>query len=224
MHRRTLVRTAVGTVGLLALGVALTATVPTDALDGVVAAAGNDYLVVAGVAAVGLVAALGRFYAGRASNIEQATMPDPERPVTVRPLGDEFDDALSNPRLHVPFVGRAVRRRLYADLRDVALRTLRRVDHCSRAEALAHLERGDWTTDDAAAAFLREDDPPTPSLTVELASLLRGEPWFRERACRTAEALLTFAETNANGDGNGRRAERVGAADDVASVRSRGDR
>jgi hypothetical protein len=215
MHRRTLTRIAVGTIGLLALGVALTSVVPSDALDGIVAAAGNDYLVVAGVAAVGLVAALGRFYAGRASNIEQATMPDPERPVTVRPLGDEFDEALSNPRLHVPLVGRSLRRRLYTDLRDVAIRTLCRVDHCSRTEALTHLERGDWTTDDAAAAFLRDDDPPTPAVTTELASLLRGDPWFRERASRTAEALLAFAETSVNG--NGRRTEDVDRTERVSA-------
>ncbi|SEP30629.1 hypothetical protein SAMN04487948_14015 [Halogranum amylolyticum] len=221
MQRRTLTRITVGTIGLLALGVALTSTVPTGALDGVVAAAGNDYLVVAGVAAVGLVAAFGRFYAGRASNIEQATMPDPERPVTVRPLGDEFDETLSNPRLHVPLVGRTVRRQLHTDLRDVAVRTLCRVGHCSRAEALAHLERGDWTTDDDAAAFLREDDPPTPSLTTELASLLRGDPWFRQQACCTAEALLTFAETSA--DENGRRSEHAELTERV-SAPSGGDR
>ncbi|EJN57166.1 DUF7269 family protein [Halogranum rubrum] len=188
----------VGAAGLVALVVALTTVLPADALDDAIAAVGNDYLVVAVVAGVGLLAAIGRFYAGRTSTIQQATMPDPERPVTVRPLGDEFDESLATTRIHVPVVGRAARRQLHADLRDVAIRTLCRVDHCSRAEALAHLERGDWTTDDDAATFLRTDRPPQPPLTAELAALLRGDPWFRMQASRTMEALLVVS--NAGGE------------------------
>jgi hypothetical protein len=201
MRSTTLRRLALGTVGLVALGVALTAVLPADVLDGVVAAAGNDYLVVAGVAALGLLAAFSRFYSGRTSNIQQASMPDPERPVRVRPLGDEFDETLSTLRLHVPVLGRTLRRECHANLREVAIRTLCRMDHCPRPEAVAHLERGDWTTNEAAAAFLREDEPPTPSVSTELESLLRGEPWFRVQACQTAEALLAFAETGVNGNG-----------------------
>jgi hypothetical protein len=188
--RQRLPQLVVGTVGLVALVVALTAALPASTLDDVVTAAGNDYLVVAGVAGLGLLAALGRFYAGRSSTIQQTTMPDPEHPVTVRPLGDEFDELLSTARLHVPVVGRATRRRLHGDLRDVAVRTLCRVDHCCRAEALAHLERGDWTTDEDAAAFLRADRPPQPPLTRELTAFLRGDPWFRTQVCGAAEALL----------------------------------
>lgn len=196
-------RLVVGALGLVGLGVALTATLPADALDGLVTLVGNDYLVVAGVAAIGLVAAFGRFYGGRTSNIQQASMPEPERPVTVRPAGDEFDEALSTLRLHVPVLGRALRRECHANLREVAVRTLCRMDHCPRAEALDHLERGDWTTDEDAAAFLRRDEPPTPSVTTELGSLLRGEPWFRAQACCTAEALLALGEPEHDGKRSG---------------------
>lgn len=201
MRSKHLTRLGLGIVGLLALGVALTSILPTDALDGLVSAAGNDYFVVAGVAVIGLLAAFGRFHAGRTSQIRQTTMPDPEHPVSVRPLGDEFDEMLSNVRVHVPVLGAARRQRCHAALRDVAVRTLCRVDHCPRPEALAHLERGDWTTDDVAATFLRGDGPPTPSVLTELGALLRGQPWFRVQTTRTAEALLAFADTGVNGNG-----------------------
>lgn len=184
-------------VGVGALLAALAVSVPD--VSGVVAAVGSDYFLVAGVAVVGLLLAAGRFHSGRTSAIEQATMPEPERPVSVRPLGARFDRALSDRRLGLPVVGDSPRERLHAELRATALRTVCRVGHCDLGSAADHLARGDWTDDADAAAFLAAEEPPESSLATAVADLFRsvdlvgGDPWFRAQATNAAEAIVAAA-------------------------------
>lgn len=136
-------------------------------------------------------------------------MPEPERPVSVRPLGSRFDQTLEDRRLGLPVVGDAARERLHADLRATALRTVCRVGHCGRETAADHLARGDWTDDADAAAFLAADDPPEPSLATAVADVFRsveligGDPWFRVQATKAAEAVVAAAETAEKTRGNG---------------------
>lgn len=200
--------------GVGALVVALAISVPDGPLTQLVTAVGSDYLLVAAIAAIGLVVAAGRFHRGRTSTIEQATMPEPERPVSVQPLGADFDRALADKRLFLPVVGDERRKRLHAELRETAARTVCRVGHCGPETAIEHLARCDWTDDAEAAAFLRGETPPDPPLSVEVTGILRGEPWFRTQAANAADAIVAVAAEAKTAGGSGWSKQPIARGDD----------
>lgn len=188
MNRR---RTLLGLTGATALLVAvggLASVLPVRSAVGVL---GNDYLLVAAIAAAGLVAALPALVSGRASNVQQATVPTPETPATVPPAGATFDEAVGSWRFRLPLYGREQRRAVRDRLRSAAVGTVMRERNCSRDAARRRIATGEWTDDPGVAAYLGGgedvDDPPRAGVGGRVGALLSGETWHERQARRTAE-------------------------------------
>jgi hypothetical protein len=182
-------RALLAAVGVAALVAALTldagSVLPVDAALSLL---GNDYYLVAAVGGVALALALAAFVSGRASNIDQTDLPAPERPTTAPAAGSEFDSQRRRWRLAVPVYGADGRRRLRARLRTAAVETVQRADACDRSTAEDRVDRGEWTDDAVAAAYLATDRRVPAS--VRLRSLLTGAPPAGYPARRTAEAVV----------------------------------
>lgn len=187
MNRAT--RVLLAAAGVAALLGALTLDTPELLpVDAAVSALGNDYFLVAGVGAVALALGLAVYASGRTSNIDQTEMPAPERPTSAPTPGSGFDAGRRRWALAVPVYGASRRRRLRGRLRTAAVETVRHADNCDRATAEARVDRGEWTDDDVAAAFLAEGR--RVPLGARLRSVLRGRPPVGYAARRTAEAVV----------------------------------
>lgn len=179
--------------GLAALVVAsptLAERIPTGAA---VARLGNDYLLVAVVAALALVAVLGVLLARTLTGVREATPPTVEGTAPDAP-GRDVDVALDA----LPPVRVTERhRRVHERVRAAAVETVAEVHRCSRSAARERVESGEWTDDPDAAAFLVGEalDPPGVGRRVVLA--LRREHWFRRRTDATVTALETLEEGSA---------------------------
>lgn len=95
---------------------------------------------------------------------------------------------------------------LSADLRETAVRLYAAETGRSRDEAAAAVDRGDWTDDERAAAFVGRDAGPLP-LRTRLWDYVRSEDADHRRARRALEALdaLSTAGTPATStEGDGR--------------------
>ncbi|WP_276282833.1 DUF7269 family protein [Halorussus caseinilyticus] len=194
-------RVASGASGVLALGVALTlGGGPADgAVEAMLTALGNDYLVVATFAGVGLLVAGSALMSGRSDTLRQTETPTPERPVTAPAAGDGVDEALESRTALAPVVGDERRERLRERLRTAAVETWVRRGECSREEARERLDDGSWTDDDEAASFLAGRGP---GVEPRIAALLRAEPWSR-RGARRAVAAIAERESEDAGDETG---------------------
>jgi hypothetical protein len=157
-----------------------------------VAALGADYLLVAAIASVGLLVAVALLITGRATRLDQASVPDPERPITAPPPGAGFDEAIADWRLALPWVARSRREAIRTRLREAAIESLRRRSGLGRAEAEARVAAGEWTDDPVAASYLA-DDRRGVGVGRRLGSLLRGETWTEHRARRAAAAIVRGA-------------------------------
>lgn len=138
-------------------------------------------------AAVGVLAGV----AGAAVAVDRlrpaaATSP-PARPA-VRIPGDGFDRRLADLSVRDDEAVAAVR----ADLRAAAVAVLVRHRGHPPAEARALVERGEWTDDPAAAAFLADGDDPTTRLDL-LRTLATGEPQAARSARRAIDAVERVA-------------------------------
>lgn len=187
--RRALLATVGGLV--LAAGVVLTGDGSTGLLEPVVRALGNDYLLVATLGGVAAVVAAAAVVSGRSATLEQAEVPDPELPVSVPAAGDGFDERVDDWRFRAPVVGADRREAVRRRLRRAAVGVVQRTDGCPRERARDRVESGDWTDDDAAAAFLAEAE-----------SGVVGTVFAPSRARRAAAAIVD------RDDGTGRDAER----------------
>lgn len=108
----------------------------------------------------------------------RATLPRPASGDRVRTPGDDLDEQWREGDV-TPLRRRA---------RDAAAATLARRRGWARAEAEQRLREGAWTSDERAAAFLREDADAW-SLPRWLLARVRDEPPERERAARATAAL-----------------------------------
>jgi hypothetical protein len=119
------------------------------------------------------------------------TLPEPE-PETTPPIpraGAEFDRLVD---------GGVLSRRLTADerrqvrsrLRHAAVETVRRRAEISRERAEVLVERGEWTDDATAAAFLGQ---PARPRAVRLCDRVASGVAFRHGARRTAREIVTYA-------------------------------
>lgn len=177
-------------VALLALGFAalvlgspfVADRVPTAA---VVERLGNDYLLVAGIAAVALVATLAVLLVRAVSGVAEARPPAVEG-TAPRSLGREVDAALDS----LPAVRTTDRhRRVHWRLRRAAVRAVAERERCSPRAARDRVERREWTDDADAAAFLATATLEEPPLDRRLRALLAGDHWFRRRVRATVAAL-----------------------------------
>lgn len=192
MKRR---RSLLGALGVVALGVGVTIAGdgPVAAtVGGVVAVLGSDYLLLAAIAAVAVVAAAVMLFSGRTGNLQQRSMPAPEGSTSAPMPGDGFDDRVSSLWFALPLVGRRYRRRVRARLRTAAIDAVCYSDQCTHAVAERRVETGSWTDDPAAVAFLAGE--PAGSLTAHAAAIADGETLERRRARRVVDEIAARAE------------------------------
>lgn len=185
-------RLLLGGAGAILLVVAvLTGTGEAIPVDAFVSTLGNDYLFVAAFGCLGLAIAAMAVVSGRASNLEQTSMPNPERPVSAPPPGYDFDAEVGTLRLSVPLYGRrrreAVRERLRADATELVVRTA----NCDRVTARRRVERGEWTDDAAVAGFL--GDGSAVGVGLRLQALRQSRTTFQYLVERTVAELVRQA-------------------------------
>ncbi|MFD1647797.1 DUF7269 family protein [Haloarchaeobius litoreus] len=190
-------RAGLGLVGIAAIagflltGGNIASLLPVDAA---VELLGNDYLVVAAVAATGFALALLLVLSGRPGNVDEVTTPDPERAISLPVPGDDFDDAMGSRLALLPLVGgtdrAGIRERLHSDV----VHWLMRSENCSRTEAELRVATGDWTDDRDAALFLADRPSRRARASAILRSWLRLRPWVQVGAHRTARALVDASE------------------------------
>jgi len=144
------------------------------------------------VPTLGAVALLG-LVAGAVGAVDRSTdrpeptsLPDPTGRVEVDAPGDAFDRRLATVSAQGDDDRReSIRERLEA----AAVATIGDAEGCPPEAARRRLERGDWTDDEAAAAFFADGIDPTPPLRERLRRAAAGEPTFAHRADRVVDEL-----------------------------------
>lgn len=182
-------------VGVFLLGLAVFALLsPAFAslvpVGAALAILGNDYLLVAAVAVAVLACVVVLALARTVTGVTEATPPTVEEVAPAAP-GRDVDEALA--------AASAVRvtdehRRLHERVRTAAVATLAESERCSRREARERVDRGSWTGDPDAAAFVAAPDLRPPSLPARVLARLRGDHWFRRRVAATVRAIERTAE------------------------------
>lgn len=176
-----------GFAGLILVSPAFEDRVPTATA---VAKLGNDYLLVAVVAGLTLLAMIGVLLVRTATGVTEATPPAVEG-VTPEAPGQEFDAALDS----VPPIEVTDRhRRIHERLRITAIAAIAESRHCSRETARELVDRCEWTDDPDAAAFLADKRLDPPSVIQRLETRLRGDGWFDSRVRTTVTALEALEE------------------------------
>lgn len=119
-----------------------------------------------------------------------ATTPDPEVPSAAPTPGDDFGDVLDQ-FLDTRYVFRATRAR--AGLEAAAVAVLTQFGGRAEEDARELLERGLWTDDPYAVAFLGGDAVSEPALSTRFRSLLTPESTYRRDVRRTIDAIADAA-------------------------------
>lgn len=159
---------------------------PTDA---VVAALGNDYLLVAVVAAFALACLLVVVAARAVVGVTEATPPPVEAVAPETP--ERLDRSLESlPPVRATDEHRRIRERL----RRAAVRAVVDSTRCARTAAQERVDDGSWTSDANAAAFLAGESLDPPSTARRVRARLRGEHWFRNRVRAAVGALESVRE------------------------------
>ncbi|WP_267642389.1 DUF7269 family protein [Haloarchaeobius amylolyticus] len=197
MNRRRFLTAVLGVLALVAGVTALGSDLGEPVAETLLAALGNDYVVAAAVAGLGLLVAVPVLLSARASTLDQATMPKPEESLTKPAPGDDFDETLTADVLMVPHVSADRRETVREDLRESAVAVVAQATGTGRHEAAERVRQGTWTDDEAVARFLAESGDqrsPGSSLTARLRALAGGDSPFQHRARRTARAIADRAE------------------------------
>ena len=149
-----------------------------------------DQLVVSAIGGLALLYAYHVAQRRRRTDLQWAETGDPELPIETAVPGENFDDVLSafTDMSHV-----FTRHRIKDGLRAAAIAVLTRYDGCSEAEARDRLDRGTWTDDLAAAAFLGGADAPESPLTTRLRHRLTGRRTYERAVGRTVDAIAATA-------------------------------
>ncbi|SFR33148.1 DUF7269 family protein [Halogeometricum limi] len=190
MNRRGRIAVAaVGVVGLAA-AVLLVAAPELDrgnAATELVAAAGNDYVLAAVVAALALLVVVAVLALRGVGGIDQATPPAPETVQGAPHPGVEFDRTVESESWR-SFAGDDERRAAVRDrVRRAVVRSVMHRTGCSREEARARVASGSWTDDRTAAAFL--GDAVRVPFSKRLLGRLAGGSRFERGAKRAVDEL-----------------------------------
>ena len=157
------------------------------------AALALDRVFVSVVGVVALLQALRVVQARRRRDLTRSRTPDPEALLTAPLPGGDLDEALGQ----FTESRRLSYRRTRAErgLRAAAIAVLTEYGNDSEHDAEARLERGTWTDDPYAAAFLG-GPPPEPSIRARLRAAIggRGGSRFERNARRTANAIVDQAD------------------------------
>lgn len=180
--------------GLVFLFGVLTVVAPSAAavpLRALVAAVGNDYVLVAilGIPAIllGLLVIAVRGKTG----LDQATPPPPEQVYPVTRHGQPLDDFLADGGLGA-VTGTDSHEAMQNRLKEIAITAVMRSDNCTKATARERVESGAWTDEKAAASFLAEAE--TPGLGARLKAALTGSSPYRQAARVTAAEIARLDE------------------------------
>lgn len=182
-------------IGLLTIvAPAVTAAIPIEAI---VALLGNDYILVAVLAGVAILVVLTALGARIVTGLDQTTPPDPEEVHSVPSFGAEFDELVSRGGLRALLVTEQ-QREVRSRLRAAAIATVMHESNCTRSEARERVDRGTWTDDPEAAAFLatsRGSEPApeqaqAPGFVARLRTAFGGETPFQRGARRTAAEIV----------------------------------
>lgn len=149
---------------------------------------GDDVLVVVGFFTVAV--CVGAVLVTGSLVVEPSDSPthEPEAPPQIPRAGAEFDRLDTNPLWARP-LSEDERRARRARLRRATVQTIRRVSDVSRREAEARVERGTWTENATAAAFLgAAPRPRSARLYARVSDRLAARHGARE----TARALVAY--------------------------------
>ncbi|MFB6150662.1 MAG: DUF58 domain-containing protein [Haloarculaceae archaeon] len=91
------------------------------------------------------------------SDVTETDVPDPELPPYSPPPGDDVDQALYE-MIELRHGLTENRERIEDRVERAAIRLIRKRDDCSRTEAIAQLQSGEWTDNEVAAAFFTGDE------------------------------------------------------------------
>lgn len=116
--------------------------------------------------------------------------PDSETVPAVPRVGSEIDGIVDGPRLPRRRSA-AERERVRERLRRVAVGTVRRERDVSTRRAEKLVDRGEWTADATAAAFLGERTPPQSHRVVARVAPATA---FRHRVRRTVRAVVALED------------------------------
>lgn len=152
---------------------------------------GYDYLVVAPVAALGVLVALVLAYHGRVSSIQQIGTPNAEDVEDVPVPGDDFD-ALVEEAEGFAFrkSTRESRKEIKERLRRAAVAVLVK-EGDSKPEAREKVESGSWTSSSYAASLLGGRGAPAPPLTSLVPF---GSSTFEKSVNRTIEEIWSRSD------------------------------
>lgn len=187
-------RAALATLGgaTFALGVAillapgLADLVPVEAA---LAVFDNGYLLVAAFGVVALVVVVTVLLVRGVAGINQTSPPEPESAGSAPRPGEGFDDLISGIDLRSALF-ESRREQVRDRLHDAAVTAVMRETGDTRSEARERVERGTWTNDAEAAAFLAGER--TPGASTRVAAVLRGETAFQRGARRSARAVARY--------------------------------
>ena len=152
---------------------------------------GAERVVVVGVGLVACAQLLRIVQARRHGRLRRSGTADPELPAAVERPGDDFTAVLDEFDAETHRYARSNRRR--SQLESLAVDALTRYRNCTEAEARERVERGTWTDDPVAAAFLGGVDAESPPVSYRFRSWLSRESSYRRRIRRTTAAICSVA-------------------------------
>lgn len=177
---------AVLAIGTALLAIVLQLTGTTIPIDAVVDRLGNDYLVLALVGSIAVAGAASVQIRRRIDGLHQATPPDTEGVHVVPTLGADLDDYLAAPL----GIGVTEPSKIHAQLFRLAVTVVMQEHGCTRDEARARVEAGDWTTDPYAATYLGQGESSSLSPRHRLRAALDGDSTTQHAVRRTATDIL----------------------------------
>lgn len=129
----------------------------------------------------------------RRTEIDGATPPDPEIGIDTDAPGDDFDTRIARLSSRRGWIGGDFDR-VQSRLRTAAIGVVASRHGIPRREARDRVERGTWTDDPVAAAFLGGENVDDPPLGDRLKMMLGSTPRFQHYAFRTADAITATWE------------------------------
>jgi len=147
--------------------------------------------VVTVLAVVLLLGAVREVQRRRRTEFEYTETSDAELTLELPTPGDEFDSDLS--RVSVTRFNQVQRQHIRDEVREAAVETVTRREHCDEETAREMVRQGTWTDDPFATAFFTRR-PPRTSRRAQLRELFSSTPPFKRRAVAAIEAVHRLAE------------------------------
>lgn len=156
-------------------------------IDQAVARRDRGYLLVAGVGSLALVAVAFILASRVVYGIHQATPPTPESPSAVPTPGDSLDAFIEGDMGVRELLGAERGTAVKDRLRTAAIRSVMRTTRVDRETARQRVERGEWTDDPTARAYLAAQG--SVPLRTRAVAMFRGQSAGQYGASRAAAAI-----------------------------------